>query len=74
MAKRPAEGRLRASTVPTLVVLAQNSKAHDASQVAADALRLMPCASTATLAGATHHTIPTRGAPTLNRTMLDFLA
>lgn len=74
VAKRPAEGRLRASTVPTLVVLAQNSKAHDASQVAANALRLMPRASTATLTGATHHTMPTLGAPALNRTMLDFLA
>lgn len=55
---RPSPEELRGLDVPTLVLLAEDSRAHDAGRVAAAATRLLPYATTATLAGATHHSVP----------------
>lgn len=72
--RRPHAERLRACSVPTLVALAQKSKALDVDRTAANARRLMPQVDTAVLDGASHHTIPTLGAAQLNRGILRFLA
>jgi pimeloyl-ACP methyl ester carboxylesterase len=71
--RRPAAAQLRASTVPTLVLLAEASRQHDTAQVAGTARDLMPVAQVAVLPSATHHTIPTVGAARLNREVLRFL-
>ena len=42
MPRRPAPDRLRASTVPTLLLLAEKSRAHDIHKVSANARKLMP--------------------------------
>jgi pimeloyl-ACP methyl ester carboxylesterase len=57
--RRPDAARLGALTVPTLVVAAGDGRAQDPRQVARGAARTMPRAAVVTLAGATHHTLPT---------------
>lgn len=74
MPHRPKLDQLEAWPVPTLLLLAENSKAHDIRRVAAAARRLIPDAETAVLAGATHHSIPTEQPDPLNHRLVDFLA
>jgi pimeloyl-ACP methyl ester carboxylesterase len=72
LGRRPDAARLRAAGVPTLVLLAERSRAHDIRRVAAGVRRLMPHAVTATLPGVSHHAVPTVRPETLNRRLLEF--
>lgn len=72
--RRPDTERLRALAVPTLVLLAEHSKAHDIRRVADTASPLLPHVTTSVLPAATHHTIPTDGAVELERQLLGYLA
>jgi pimeloyl-ACP methyl ester carboxylesterase len=74
MPRRPEAGRLRASTVPTLLLLAEKSKSHDIRRVEANARRLMPHVVTAVLPGATHHSVPMENPAQLDRELLKFLS
>lgn len=71
--RRPDTDRLRALAVPTLVLLAAQSKSHDVHRVA-DTASLMPHVTTSVLPHATHHTIPTEGAAQLEQPLRAFLA
>ncbi|MGW1095512.1 alpha/beta fold hydrolase [Streptomyces sp. NPDC002455] len=72
---KPSPEELRGLGVETLVLLAGDSRAHDAGKVAATARRLLPNAGTATVAGATHHSVPQgAGADETGRRMEDFLS
>ncbi|MCX5209025.1 alpha/beta fold hydrolase [Kitasatospora sp. NBC_00240] len=73
LGRRPAAERLRASTVPALVLLAGDSRAHDSRRVEEAARRRLPGVETAVLDGLTHHGIPSVGAPASNRRIADFL-
>lgn len=72
---RPAPEALSTLNVPTLILTAENSRAHNAAQVTATATRLLPRARTATIPGATHHSLPLHApdAAELNRRIEDFL-
>ncbi|MFF2961160.1 alpha/beta fold hydrolase [Streptomyces sp. NPDC057963] len=72
---RPAPEALSGLDVPTLILTAENSRAHHPARVAAAAARLLPHARTATIPGATHHTLPLHepAATELNRRIEDFL-
>ncbi|MEV7234686.1 alpha/beta hydrolase [Streptomyces sp. NPDC051020] len=72
---RPTPEALRTLNVPTLILTAENSRAHNSARVAATATRLLPRARTATIPGATHHTLPLHAPDTaeLNRRIEDFL-
>jgi pimeloyl-ACP methyl ester carboxylesterase len=72
--KRPSADRLRALTMPTLVLLAEQSRALDVAKAAATARRLLPNASVQILAGASHHSIPTADAEALNAALSAFLS
>ncbi|MGC9664997.1 alpha/beta fold hydrolase [Planosporangium sp. 12N6] len=72
--RHPTAGQLRACTAPTLIVLAENSKAHDIRSVAANARRMMPHSTITTLPGATHHTLPMAPAGPLNRELVAFFS
>jgi pimeloyl-ACP methyl ester carboxylesterase len=74
MPRHPAAEKLRASTVPTLVLLAEQSRAHNVARVAANARTLMPRVTIAMLPGATHHSVPTEHPAEINRHVLEFLA
>ncbi|MFF4695359.1 alpha/beta fold hydrolase [Streptomyces chattanoogensis] len=71
--RRPRPRQLRDSTVPTLVLLAGDSRAHDIRRVEAAARRHLPHAATAVLPGLSHHGIPFVQAATLPRMILEFL-
>jgi pimeloyl-ACP methyl ester carboxylesterase len=73
MPRRPAPDRLRASAVPTLLLLAEKSRSHDIHRVAANARRLMPHILTAVLPGSSHHSVPTENPERLNRGLEEFL-
>ena len=70
---RPAADRLRALRVPTLVLLAAQSRAHDVDKIGATARRLLPEVTTTILSGATHHTLPMHPAAEVDRALLSFL-
>jgi pimeloyl-ACP methyl ester carboxylesterase len=74
MPRRPAPDRLRASTVPTLLLLAEKSRAHDIHKVSANARKLMPHIVTAILPTVSHHTVPTENPAHLNRELGEFLS
>ncbi|NUR31183.1 MAG: alpha/beta hydrolase [Catenulispora sp.] len=74
MPRRPDPKALRDMTIPTLVAVAERSRAHDARRVAATAEALLPKVTTAVLPGASHHTIPTEQPDVLTGAMLPFLA
>lgn len=75
MPHQPTKAELRAATMPTLVLTAQNSKQHDIRRLAANAQRLMPNAVSAVLPDASHYTtIPTHNPQQLNRELTQFLA
>jgi pimeloyl-ACP methyl ester carboxylesterase len=70
---RPAADRLRSLRVPTLVLLAERSRAHHVDKVGATARRLLPEVTTTTLPGATHHALPMQPAAEVDRALLSFL-
>ncbi|MDH6576028.1 alpha/beta hydrolase [Kitasatospora sp. MAP5-34] len=72
--RRPEPGQLRQSTVPTLVLLAGESRVHNARRVEAAVRRRAPHAGTAVLPGLSHHGMPYTGGAALDRMILDFLA
>ncbi|MDT9688054.1 alpha/beta fold hydrolase [Streptomyces sp. P9(2023)] len=59
---RPTPAELGTLKPPTLLLLAERSRAHDSARMAARARAAVPRIRTATLPGATHHTLPA-GAP-----------
>jgi pimeloyl-ACP methyl ester carboxylesterase len=61
------------STTPVLVLMAGRSQAHDPGRVAARAAGLLPDARVATVATATHHTMPTEDVPELAGHIQGFL-
>ncbi|MFI2782359.1 alpha/beta fold hydrolase [Streptomyces sp. ALB3] len=73
---RPSPQELRGMDVPTLVLLAGGSRAHDARRVAAAAGRLLPDVRTATVTDATHHSMPlgSPGAEEISRRVDEFLS
>ncbi|TMM36390.1 MAG: alpha/beta hydrolase [Actinobacteria bacterium] len=73
MPHRPAPDRLLALRVPTVVLVAEKTRAHDPARVAANAKALLPDVTTAVLPGATHHTIPMVDAARLNGALTRFL-
>jgi pimeloyl-ACP methyl ester carboxylesterase len=70
---RPEPELLPACTVPTLILLAGRSRAHDVEVVSRSARQLMPRAVITTLPGVSHHEIPMRRAPEVNRQLLSFI-
>lgn len=71
---RPAPEALRALDVPVLLLLAGNSRTHDAAEVAARARTLLPHVETEVLPGVSHHALPQSAPPGLGRRLGDFLA
>ena len=55
---RPSADRLRALRLPTLVLLAERSRAHDVAKVGATARRLLPDVTVTVLPDTTHHSLP----------------
>jgi pimeloyl-ACP methyl ester carboxylesterase len=74
MPRRPAAELFRAATMPTLILLAEHSRAHDIRAVTRNARRLMPHATIDLLAGASHHTIPTEDSEQLNHKLTGFFS
>ncbi|MFD7676974.1 MULTISPECIES: alpha/beta fold hydrolase [unclassified Streptomyces] len=72
--RRPRAGDVRACTVPTLVLAAGRSRAHNARRVATEAGRLLPDARVVVLPEASHHSLPTERPAELNRLLTEFLA
>jgi pimeloyl-ACP methyl ester carboxylesterase len=72
--RRPAPDRLRASTVPTLLLLAEQSRAHDVRKVSANAHGLMPHVVSTILPNVSHHAMPTEQPKQLNRELGTFLS
>jgi pimeloyl-ACP methyl ester carboxylesterase len=70
---RPEAERLSASTVPTLLLLAERSRAHDVAAVARNARKLMPRVVIKTLPGVSHHGLPIKDAEELNGAVLEFV-
>ncbi|MGP3951374.1 alpha/beta fold hydrolase [Streptomyces sp. 7N604] len=70
---RPTFRQLRGSTIPTLVLLAGDSKAHDIRRVEAAARLHLPHVETAVLPGLSHHGVPFTRAAAINSMLLDFL-
>jgi pimeloyl-ACP methyl ester carboxylesterase len=71
--KRPRPRQLRSSTIPTLVLLAGDSRAHHIRRVEAAARLHLPHVETAVLPGLSHHSVPFARAAAINRMLLDFL-
>jgi pimeloyl-ACP methyl ester carboxylesterase len=69
----PAPDELALVGVPTLVVAAGRSQAHDPGLLLRRAAAALPQAAVATLPGATHHTLPTEDADQLVAAMEPFL-
>ncbi|MFJ6610931.1 alpha/beta fold hydrolase [Streptomyces sp. NPDC091289] len=73
---RPRPSALRELAVPTLVLLAERGRALDPVRTAQAVDRTLPNASTYTIPGATHHTLPLHApaAAGINRRLDTFLA
>jgi len=71
--RRPAPERFAGFAIPTLVVLAGQSKAIDIRRTESAARRLIPDVEIVVLPDATHHSIPMVDAGTLNQALLGFL-
>jgi pimeloyl-ACP methyl ester carboxylesterase len=71
--KRPSPQQLRGLTMPTLVLLGERSRAHDARHIASVARQLLPEVETAVIPGATHHTMPLYEPGEINRQLVAFL-
>jgi pimeloyl-ACP methyl ester carboxylesterase len=72
--RRPSAANLRDCPVPTLVLLAEQSRCHNVATVQRNVHRLMPQASSTVLRDVSHHSLPGRHADRLNRNLLTFLA
>jgi pimeloyl-ACP methyl ester carboxylesterase len=72
--RRPGAERLRGCTVPTLVLLAGDSRVHDIRRVSANAREAMPEVTTAVLPGVSHHAMPTGKSTQLDRHVVEFLS
>ncbi|MEV7283596.1 alpha/beta hydrolase family protein [Streptomyces sp. NPDC093252] len=70
---RPAAGALRALDLPVLLLLAGNSRAHDAVKVAARAGEVLARAETVVVRGVSHHALPHRAPPGVGRRVGGFL-
>ncbi|AUY48587.1 alpha/beta fold hydrolase [Streptomyces sp. CB01881] len=71
---RPARARLRALTAPTLVLLAEQSRPHDARRLADLARQALPTATVTVLPGLSHHNLLTARPAELNDHITEFLA
>lgn len=71
--KRPDQTELAGCQVPTLVLLAGASRAHDLARVEAGA-RLLPRAEVKALSGVSHHAMPFTGADEINLAVAGFLS
>ncbi|GAA2919753.1 MULTISPECIES: alpha/beta fold hydrolase [Streptomyces] len=71
--KRPMSRQLRSSTIPTLVLLAGDSRAHHIRRVETAARLHLPHVETAVLPGLSHHSVPFGRAAAINSMLLDFL-
>jgi pimeloyl-ACP methyl ester carboxylesterase len=74
MPSRPPAERLRACTVPTLVLLAGRSRSNHVRRTAHTARRLLPHVDVRVLPNVSHHMIPTEHAGELNQALTTFLA
>lgn len=74
MPRQPTPDRLRASTVPTLLLLAEKSRAHDIHKVSANARKLMPHVVSTILPNVSHHAMPAAQPEQLNRELGAFLS
>jgi pimeloyl-ACP methyl ester carboxylesterase len=74
MPHRPNPESLRAASVPTLLALAEKSKAHNIRRIGENARRLMPPIVSTILPGASHHSIPAANPDRLNQELAGFLA
>ena len=70
---RPKPDELRRLAPPTLLLLAEHSRAHDVRKVAARAQAVVPHLETETVPGATHHTLPPATPPETLRRIAAFL-
>jgi pimeloyl-ACP methyl ester carboxylesterase len=70
---RPRRERLRGLAVPTLLLLAGRSRAHNIDRVAANARRLLPDVVVNVLPHVSHHGMPMVNADQLNSRMIEFL-
>ncbi|HEY6747926.1 MAG TPA: alpha/beta fold hydrolase [Mycobacteriales bacterium] len=70
---RPAAERLRRLEVPTLLLLAGRSRAHDLGTVERTARALLPDVTVTVLPDATHHSLPTDPADDVTSALLGFL-
>ncbi|MGA5357333.1 alpha/beta fold hydrolase [Streptomyces purpurascens] len=70
---RPKPGALRTLDLPVLVLLAENTRTHNPSKVAARAGKLLPHATTATLPNVSHHALPHAAPAEASRRITDFL-
>ncbi|MFI5647357.1 alpha/beta fold hydrolase [Kitasatospora sp. NPDC051705] len=71
---RPTPDRLRTLAAPTLTLLAEHSRVHDAHRVAEAARRALPGSTVDVLPDASHHDLPMAAAPEVNRRLTAFLA
>ncbi|MFD7326552.1 alpha/beta fold hydrolase [Streptomyces sp. NPDC059875] len=71
---RPTPAELSTLRPPTLLLLAERGRAHDIDEVAARARAAVPDLETATLPGATHHTLPVASPPETYDRIAGFLA
>jgi pimeloyl-ACP methyl ester carboxylesterase len=71
--RHPDPQRLQALQVPTLVVLAERSRAHNLARVEANARRRLPDVTIAVQPGVAHQSMPTADADVLDRELLAFL-
>ncbi|MFF2351433.1 alpha/beta fold hydrolase [Kitasatospora sp. NPDC058115] len=72
--RRPSAAELRTLAAPTLVLLADRSRAHDSRAVAARARRALPGATVGILPDTSHHTLLSAHPEALNRRLTEFLA
>ncbi|MFG3055945.1 alpha/beta fold hydrolase [Kitasatospora sp. NPDC048239] len=70
---RPTPARLHGLATPTLVLVAELSRPHDASRMADAARAALPAATVTVLPGVSHHTLPTARPAELNRRLTEFL-
>ncbi len=70
----PKADRLWVMNVPTLLLLANKSRAHDIRKVRANAESALLRLTTVELPATSHHSIPVTGAKELNDALIDFLA
>ncbi|WP_405657232.1 alpha/beta fold hydrolase [Streptomyces sp. RK9] len=70
---RPTPTALRALRTPVLIMLAANSRPHDARRVAEAVKALLPHAETTILSDSSHHGLPHRQANEVNEAMAKFI-